>query len=161
MRTNNHKTKNFIVSIYFILVIFAIISAIMFRMFNEISSNPLVVFLIIVLSFSLLFFAVHSISKFFEYDSDGMKVVVTNKGLLLSDRFNYREHTVEFNKADLKGFKFNNYVVYNTLVLLVKDKSGTSKKERFNVTLVSKKKRKYIKQSLTKMIKNNKKLASS
>ncbi len=161
MRTNNHKTKNFIVSIYFILVIFAIISAIMFRMFNEISSNPLVVFLIIVLSFSLLFFAVHSISKFFEYDSDGMKVVVTNKGLLLSDRFNYREHTVEFNKTDLKGFKFNNYVVYNTLVLLIKDKSGTSKKERFNVTLVSKKKRKYIKQSLNKMIKNNRKLASS
>ncbi|WP_241492518.1 hypothetical protein [Lacinutrix himadriensis] len=130
-------------------------------MFNEISSNPLVVFLIIVLSFSLLFFAVHSISKFFEYDSDGMKVVVTNKGLLLSDRFNYREHTVEFNKTDLKGFKFNNYVVYNTLVLLIKDKSGTSKKERFNVTLVSKKKRKYIKQSLNKMIKNNRKLASS
>jgi hypothetical protein len=161
MRTNNHKTKNFIVSIYFILVVFAIISAIMFRMFNEISSNPLVVFLIIVLSFSLLFFAVHAISKFFEYDSDGMKVVVTNKGLLLSDRFNYREHTVEFNKVDLKGFKFNNYVVYNTLVLLIKDKSGTSKKERFNVTLVSKKKRKYIKQSLNKMIKNNRKLASS
>ena len=161
MRTNNHKTKNFIVSIYFILVVFAIISAIMFRMFNEISSNPLVVFLIIVLSFSLLFFAVHAISKFFEYDSDGMKVVVTNKGLLLSDRFNYREHTVEFNKVDLKGFKFNNYIVYNTLVLLIKDKSGTSKKERFNVTLVSKKKRKYIKQSLNKMIKNNRKLASS
>ncbi|WP_452230273.1 MULTISPECIES: hypothetical protein [unclassified Lacinutrix] len=161
MRTNNNKAKNFIISLYFILIVFAIISAVMFKMFSNISGNALVVFLIIALSFGLLFFVVHSISKFFEYDSDGMKVVVTNRGLLLSDRFNYREHTVEFTKTDLKGFKFNNYIVYTSLVLLIKDKSGTSRKERFNVTMVAKKKRKYIRQSLNKMIKNNRKLASS
>lgn len=161
MRTDNHKAKNFIVSLYFILVIFAVVSAVMFRMFNNISNDPLVVFILIALSFGVLFFVVHSISKFFEYDSDGMKVVVTNKGLLLSDKFNYREHTIEFNKEDLKGFKFNNYVVYTSLVLLIKDRSGTSTKERFNVTLVSSKKRKYVKQSLNKIIKNNKKIVSS
>ncbi|MDO6596801.1 hypothetical protein Q4512_07725 [Oceanihabitans sp. 2_MG-2023] len=132
----------------------------MFRTFNAISNNPLVLFFIIALSFGILFFIIHSVSKFFEYDSDGMKVVVTNKGLLLPDRFNYREHTVEFDKTDLKGFKINNYIVYTSLVLLIKDRSGASIKERFNVTLVSRKKRKYIKQSLTKMIKINKKLAS-
>ena len=161
MRTNNNKAKNFIVSLYFVLVMVAVVLAIMFRMFNNVSNNPLVVFIIIALSFGVLFFVVHSISKFFEYDSDGMKVVITNKGLLLSDRFNYREHTVEFNKEDLKGFKFNNYLVYTSLVLLIKDRSGASVKERFNVTLVSSKKRKYVKQSLNKMIKNNRKLASS
>ncbi|WP_452226955.1 hypothetical protein [Lacinutrix cladophorae] len=160
MRTNNNKARKFIVSVYFILVFLAIIFAIMFRTFNAISNNPLVLFFIIALSFGILFFIVHSVSKFFEYDSDGMKVVVTNKGLLLPDRFNYREHTVEFDKTDLKGFKINNYIVYTSLVLLIKDRSGASIKERFNVTLVSRKKRKYIKQSLTKMIKINKKLAS-
>ncbi|WP_303423635.1 hypothetical protein [Oceanihabitans sp. 2_MG-2023] len=160
MRTNNNKARKFIVSVYFILVFLAIIFAIMFRTFNAISNNPLVLFFIIALSFGILFFIIHSVSKFFEYDSDGMKVVVTNKGLLLPDRFNYREHTVEFDKTDLKGFKINNYIVYTSLVLLIKDRSGASIKERFNVTLVSRKKRKYIKQSLTKMIKINKKLAS-
>lgn len=161
MRTNNNKAKNFIFSIYFVFIVFAIISAIMFRMFKTISSDPLIVFVLIAFIFGALFFIVHSVAKFFEYDSDGMKVVITNKGLLFSDKFNYKEHTVEFAKKDLKGFKFNNYLVYISLVLLIKDASGTSKKERFNVTLVTKKKRKYIRQSLNKMIKNNKKLASS
>ncbi len=161
MRTNNNKAKNFIISLYFILIVCAIILVVMFKMFSNISGNPLVVFLVIGLSFGLLFFVIHSVAKFFEYDSDGMKVVVTNRGLLMSERFNYREHTVEFTKSDLKGFKFNNYVVYTSLVLLIRDRSGTSRKERFNVTMVGKKKRKYIRQSLNKMIKNNRKLASS
>jgi len=161
MRTNNNKAKNFIISLYFILIVCAIILAVMFKMFSNISGNPLVVFLVIGLSFGLLFYVLHSVAKFFEYDSDGMKVVVTNRGLLMSERFNYREHTVEFIKSDLKGFKFNNYVVYTSLVLLIRDRSGTSRKERFNVTMVGKKKRKYIRQSLNKMIKNNRKLASS
>ncbi|MBQ0787519.1 MAG: hypothetical protein KBT69_08470 [Oceanihabitans sp.] len=161
MRTNNTKAKNFIISLYFVLIVCAIIMVVMFKMFSDISGNPLVVFLTIALSFGILFFIIHSISKFFEYDSDGMKVMVTNRGLLMSERFNYREHTIEFTKTDLKGFKFNNYIVYTSLVLLVRDKSGTSRKERFNVTMVGKKKRKYIRQSLNKMIKNNRKLASS
>ncbi|MBU2938647.1 hypothetical protein KO494_03745 [Lacinutrix sp. C3R15] len=161
MRTNNIKVKNLIISVYFILIVLAIISAVMFRMFSTISNDPIVVFLIIAISFAILFFLVHFIAKYFEYDSDGMKVVITNKGLLLSDRFNYREHTVEFKKENLKGFKYNKYVVYTSLVLLIQDTNGASRKVRFNVTLVSKKKRKYIKQSLNKMIKNNRNLAIS
>ena len=161
MRTNNNKAKNVIISVYFVLIILAILSAVMFRMFSPISSNPLVVFLIIALSFSALFYVVHTVSKFFEYDSDGMKVVVTNRGLLMSERFNYREHTIEFTKEDLVGFKFHNFIVFNSLVFLVKDKRGNTQKERFNVTLVSKKKKRYIRQSLTKMIKKNSKEGSS
>ncbi|MDX1277171.1 hypothetical protein [Oceanihabitans sediminis] len=155
MRTNNNNVKNLIISVYFVLALLAIVAAIMFRMFSGISDDPVVVFLVISLCFGAVFFIVHAIAKYFEYDSDGMKVVVTNKGLLLSDRFNYREHTVEFHKKDLSGFKLHNYGVYTTLVLLIKDKRGNTNKERFNVTLVSRKKRKYIRQSLSKMIKQN------
>ncbi|GGG46111.1 hypothetical protein [Bizionia arctica] len=157
MRTNNDKVRNIIISVYFILIVLAIILATVFSAFSHLTPNPLVTFFILVFSFGLLFFIVHFISKYFEYDSDGLKVVVTNKGLLLSDHFNYREHRVEFSKDGLIGFKFNNYLAYKELVLLVKDKHGHTKKERFNVSLVSKKKRKYIRQSLTKMIKLNRK----
>ena len=73
-----------------------------------------------------------------EYDSDGAKVVITNKGLLLSEYLNYREHTIEFEKRELSGFKFNDYIIFKTLVLHLKTRHG-KKKARFNVTLVSKK----------------------
>jgi hypothetical protein len=157
MRTNNDKVRNVIISVYFILIVLAIILATIFSAFRHLTPNPLFTFLILVLSFGGLFFIVHFISKYFEYDSDGLKVIVTNKGLLLSDHFNYREHTVEFSKDKLTGFKFNNYLVYKELVLYIKDKHDHTKKVRFNVTLVSNKKRRYIRQSLTKMIKLNRK----
>jgi hypothetical protein len=157
MRTNNDKVRNVIISVYFILIVLAIILATVFSAFSYLTPNPLVTFFVLAFSFGAIFFIVHFIAKYFEYDSDGLKVIVTNKGLLLSDHFNYREHSVEFSKEKLAGFKFNNYLVYKELVLLIKDKHGHTKKERFNVTLVSNKKRRYIRQSLTKMIKLNRK----
>lgn len=157
MRTNNSKIKNIILSIYFILIISAIFFAIMFKTFSDISSNPFVVLIVIALIFGTLFFIIHYISKYFEYDSDGQKVVIINKELFLSERNNSKEHIAEFEKHNLIGFKFHNFLVFNSLVLLIRDSRGHSKKERFNVTLVSKKKRRYIRQSLTKIIKENKK----
>lgn len=157
MRTNNDKVRNVIISVYFVLIVLAILMATIFKAFSDLTANPLLTFFILVFGFAALFFIVHYISKYFEYDSDGLKVVVTNKGLLLSDYFNYREHTIEFYKDRLVSYKFNNYLVYKELVLYVKSSSGHIKKERFNVTLVSRKKRKYIRQSLRKMIKENRK----
>ena len=155
MRTNNGKVKNVIISVYFILIVFAILLATVFSAFRDITKNPFFTFVIIAVGFSGLFFLVHFISKYFEYDSDGLKVVITNRGLLLSDHFNYREKTVEFEKGNLVAFKFHDYLIYKTLVLYIKNSRNHTTKETFNVTLVSRKKRKYIKQSLSKMIKHN------
>lgn len=155
MRTNNAKVKNIIVSIYFILIVLAIVLATVFSAFSHLTSNPFLTFLILLVGFLILFFSVHAISKFFEYDSDGLKVVVLNKGLLLSEHFNYREHKLEFDKDRLIAFKFKNYVVYKSLTFYIKNSKGQIKKESFNVTLIPKKKRRYISQSLSKIVKNN------
>ena len=157
MRTNNLKVKNIIISIYFVLILLAILASTIFSVFSHLTNNPSLIFFLIFLAFVALFVVVHYISKYFEYDSDGIKVVVINKGLLLSDYFNYREHKLEFSKENLVGYKFHNYLVYKSLSLYIKDRKGNKKKESFNVTLVAKKKRKYIRQSLSKMIKMNKK----
>lgn len=158
MRTNNSKVKNVIISVYFILIVLAIVMATFFSAFEDLSVDSTFTFFIIVLSFVILFFLVHRISKFFEYDSDGVNIVMTNRGLLLSEYFNYREHKLEFEKEKLSGFKFYNYVVYKSLVVYVRDRHEKRRKERFNVTLVSRKKRKYIRQSLSKMVKHNRNL---
>ncbi len=155
MRTNNSKVKNVIISVYFILIVFAILLATVFSAFSHLTSNPLLTFFIVVFGFIALFFIVHTISRYFEYDSDGMKVIIINRGLLLSDYFNYREHLLEFEKERLVNFKFINYIIYKRLVLYIKDAHGHQKKESFNVTLVARKKRKYIRQSLSKMVKSN------
>ncbi|MGJ5640972.1 hypothetical protein [Formosa sp. S-31] len=155
MRTDNGKVKQIIVSIYFILIVMAVLLSTVFSKFSHLTSNPVLSFFVILAVLLVLFLGVYLIAKYFEYDSDGVKVVVTNRGLLLSEKLNYREHQIEFDKADLKAFKFKNYIVYKTLVLFIKSSSGRVNKEVFNVTLVNRKKRKYIRQSLSKMVKNN------
>lgn len=155
MRTDNGKVKNIIASVYFVLIILAIIMATVFSVFNHLSSNPGIIFFILFIVFAGLFFAVYLIAKYFEYDSDGVKVVVTNRGLLLSEKFNYRAHEVEFDKADLVGYKFINYFFYRGLVLYIKSNGRSTVKERFNISLVTRRKRKYVRQSLSKMVKNN------
>lgn len=155
MRTNNAKVKNTIISVYFILIVLVILLATVFSAFSYLASSSKLTFLSIFIGFLILFFTVHFISRYFEYDSDGKKVYVVNKGLLLSDVFNYRQHELEFNKSRLKAFKFKNYLVYKSLTLYIENSKGLVKKETFNVTLVSRRKRRYIGQSLSKMIKNN------
>ncbi len=155
MRTNNSQVKNVIVSVYFVLVVLSIFSATVFNAFKHLTPDPILTFMVIAIGFALLFFLVYRISKYFEYDSDGLKVVLINKGLLLTEYLNYREHKLEFDKDRLIAFKFNDYMIYKTLDIYVKDRNGAKKKDTFNVTLVAKKKRRYIRQSLSKMVKAN------
>lgn len=56
MRTNNHKVRNVIISVYFVLIVLAILLATVFRAFSDVTDNPLATFLILVLSFAVLFF---------------------------------------------------------------------------------------------------------
>ena len=100
----------------------------------------------------------HSIAGYFEYDSDGAKIIVLNKGLILTEYVNYREKKIEISRKDLVGFKINNYILYKSLVILHRTYNDIKVKERFNVTLVDSKKLTYVKQSLSKTIKQNRKL---
>lgn len=155
MRINNSKVKNVIISTYFLLIVLALILSILFSAYSEISTNPALSFILIFFSFSALFLLLFGVTKFFEYDSDGVKVGVMNKSLLLSEYLIKKEHVVEFEKEKLIGFKFQNFIVYKRLVLYIMSSQGHKKKEVFNVTLVERKKRKYIKQSLNKIIRHN------
>ena len=155
MRINNSKIKNIIVSGYFLMIVLTLVFAIVFNAFREISINPVLIFIITVFVYLVLFILLFAATKFFEYDSDGYKVGIRNKGLLSTDYLNSKEHTLEFDKENLISFKFQNFIFYKRLVLYVTNHRGHKKKEIFNVTLVDRKKRKYVKQSLNKIIRNN------
>src|SRR5690606_2842831 len=155
MRTNNSKVKNLIVSVYFVLVMLAIFSAFVFQCLRHLTPNAFLTLVLVAVIFLGIFFLVHRVYKYFEYDSDGHKVVIINKGLLLTEYLNYREKSIEFEKENLLGFKFRNLLFVKTLDVYYKDRKGIKRKETFNITLVPKKKRRYIRQSLSKMIKAN------
>ena len=156
MRTNNGKVKNTIVSVYFIVIVLIIVFATLSRVFTDFTTDTALILGGVVLAFVGIFFFVHHISKYFEYDSDGSKIIILNRGLLLSDRFNYREHKIEFDKDRLLAYKISNFFFYRTLSVVIRNSRGKTHKYSFNITLLSTKKRRYIRQSLSKTIKLNK-----
>ncbi|GAB4156246.1 MAG: hypothetical protein Tsb0033_06540 [Winogradskyella sp.] len=154
MRTDNRKVKNTVVSIYFILIIFGVLLATVFKSLEFFVDSTFFVFLGLFIVLVLF----HSIAGYFEYDSDGAKIIILNKGLILTEYINYRENKIEIARSELVGFKINNYILYKSLVILYKTYDGRKAKERFNVTLLKPKKLKYVKQSLSKTVKANRKL---
>ncbi|WP_296386059.1 hypothetical protein [Winogradskyella sp.] len=153
MRTDNRKVKNTVISIYFVLIVFGILLATVFKSLDMFVDSTFFVFLGLFIALVLF----HSIAGYFEYDSDGNKITVINKGLILTEYINYRQNKLEFTRNQLVGFKIKNYIIYKSLVLLIKNYEGRQTKERFNITLVKRKNLKYVKQSLNKMVKENRK----
>lgn len=152
MRTDNRKVKNTIISIYFLLVLVAILLATVFKSYQVFEGSSLYVMIGLLLAVVI----VHFVARYFEYDSDGAKLVIKNSGLILTDFLNYREEKLEVDKQKLIGFKVHNYIFFKTLVVALTNSDGNIYKERFNVTLLKGKKLKYVKQSLRKIIKENK-----
>ncbi|WP_179353743.1 hypothetical protein [Winogradskyella vidalii] len=152
MRTDNRKVKNIIVSIYFLLVVIAVFLATVFKSYHLFEGSSLYVFIGLLVAVVI----VHFIARFFEYDSDGAQIIITNSGLILNDIFNYRENKVEIAKDKLAGFRIINYFFYKSLIIYSTQSNGKILKERFNITLLKRKKIKYLKQSLRKIIKENK-----
>ncbi|EDP69743.1 hypothetical protein FBALC1_09437 [Flavobacteriales bacterium ALC-1] len=157
MRTDNRNVKATIIFIYFFLLMGAILLATLFSNYNTFSESSIYVFLTL---FVILIF-VHFSAKYFEYNSDGQKLVLINKGLILTDYINYREHKVELVKHKLLSYKTQKYLFYKTLVLFIKHRNGKISKERFNVTLLKRAKLRHVKQSLRRIIKENLKHSTS
>ncbi|MCB0398417.1 MAG: hypothetical protein KDD26_02125 [Winogradskyella sp.] len=153
MRTDNRTVKNTVVSIYFILIVFGILLATVFKSLEFFVDSTFFVFLGLFVVLVLF----HSIAGYFEYDSDGAKIVILNKGLILTEYINYRENKIEFARHQLMGYKIKDYFFYKSLVVLVKTYDGKQVKERFNVTLLKRRKMRYVKQSLRKTLKENSK----
>ncbi|WP_299526302.1 hypothetical protein [Winogradskyella sp.] len=154
MRTDNREVKNTVVSIYFILIVLGILMITVFKSLEFFADSTF----IIILGLFVILVLFHSVAGYFEYNSDGAKIIILNRGLILAEYINYREKKVEIERHELLGFKIHNYLLYKSLVILYKTYNGSKVKERFNVTLLKPRKLKYVKQSLSKTVKANRKL---
>ena len=153
MRTDNRNVRTTVISVYFVLIVLAVLLATVFNSLEIFVQSNLFVFL----GCFIIMILFHYIARHFEYDSDGDKIILLNQGLILTDQLNYRKHRLEFSKEQLVGFKIKNFIIYKSLVIVIKSESGKIIKERFNITLVKRRSLKYVRQSLNKTIKLNKK----
>ena len=156
MRINNSKVKNTILTAYFLLLFAVITGMLVFGLFKDWIYNSTFKYIVFIVVFGLLFMVLHKVAKYFEYDSDGHVLVVINRGFVISEYIKYGEKKVEFPKKKLLYYKLNKYFLYKSLNLYIKSGEHHQKRLKFNVSLVSNRKLKYLKMSLDKVLKQNK-----
>lgn len=156
MKIDNSKTRSIILTAYFILLFAGVISMLVFGLFHRWINNTFLEYSVILVFFAVLFLILHKVAKYFEYDSDGDALVVINRGMIISEFFNYREKKAEFPKTKLLYYKLNNYIIYKSLNLYIKSGENRQKRLKFNVTLLNRKKLKFLRMSLNKVVKQNK-----
>ena len=157
MRINNSKAKTTILTAYYLLLFAIIIGMVVFGLFKTWIENSTLKYGVFIVFFASLFLALHKVAKYFEYDSDGHVLVVINKGFFISEFLNYGVKKVEFPKSKLLYYKLNrHFIFYRTLNLYLHSNDHKQKRIKFNVSLLSRKKIKYLKMSLDKVVKQNK-----
>lgn len=154
MRFSNASSKKWVPFLYFFLGVGSIFVMTYFFLFrDEFNKEKLWYAIPVTLVFIIIVF--YSTAKYFEFDSDGNVLTFINKGLFISNFINYREHRAEFPKEKLKRYRIQNYVLYSFLYVYVKSKSNQIKRVRFNITLLSNRKKRALKKSLEKVLKHN------
>ena len=100
MRISNAKVKSVIISVYVILIVLAILLAAVFNAFSFLTSKPLLTFALVFGGFLIVVLSLNRVSKYFEYNSDGVEETCIHRGILLSQYLNYSERLFEFEKSD-------------------------------------------------------------
>ncbi|MGH1385307.1 hypothetical protein [Kordia sp.] len=154
MRFNNAKSKKWVPFLYFFLGIGSILTMLYIFLFREDFNQEKMWYAVpALLVFIIVIF--YSTAKYFEFDSDGNVLTFVNKGLFISNFINYRENRAEFPKEKLKRYRIQNYILYSFLYVYVKSKSNQIKRVRFNISLLSTRKKRALKKSLDKVMKHN------
>lgn len=156
MRFNNYRNIKLIPIVYFFITVsiglFIFLSIELQHMYKN-----QYLYLVFILPLIFLFIYIYKTGKYFEYDSDGETLCLTNRGILISEKFNYREQKAEFPKYKLKSFKISNYYFFKSLSIKVKSKNSSNiKKIKFNITFISNNKINILKKSLQKIVHHNK-----
>ncbi len=106
----------------------------------------------------LLFgFYFHRIGQLFEFDSDGETLNFKNNGVFFSKFMEYRVKRAEFPKQKLVKFEVSDYGIYASLKIYITSRRKKGPRSyTFNITFLSKKKKRGMIDSLNKVLTKNK-----
>jgi len=109
---------------------------------------------IVLLLFGIYF---HRVAQLFDFDSDGETLNFKNNGVVFSKFMEYRVKRAEFPKPKLLKFKVWDLGIYSILIIYISSRSKRgSRKYRFNITFLAKKKKRGMIESLNKVLEKNK-----
>ncbi|HET8808767.1 MAG TPA: hypothetical protein VFM65_00695 [Flavobacteriaceae bacterium] len=94
-------------------------------------------------------------AKYFQYDSFGEKLRFENKKAIRRFFAGRKIYKLEFNKRKLKQYTLKNYGIYKSLEISFSSKKNKLKKKIFDITYLSSKKTKLLRQSLDKTLNSN------
>lgn len=154
MRFNNASSKKWIPFLYFFLGLGSIVAILYFVFFQD-EFNQAKLWYLTPVPFVLILGMVYSTAKYFEFDSDGNVLTFINKGLFISNFINYREQRAEFPKEKLKRYRIQNFIIFCKLYIYIKSRNNKTKRLKFNISLLSNRKKRALKQSLDKVLKHN------
>ncbi|MCK5781066.1 MAG: hypothetical protein KAH10_00610 [Flavobacteriales bacterium] len=155
MKISNRRAKHQFYAIYMtILVIFLINiidDIIPGRYTNSIENGGLV--LLLFTTVLLLFWRGF---PFFKFDSDGEALVIKSSEPILYSKISDNDFFAEFPKSKLGGFKIKNGLLRKTLYLNLRS-SGKRKTLKIPISYLNKDEVSSLKQSLSTVLRNNKK----
>lgn len=152
MKFNNYKrikNRKQIYNILFIILLAIFLFIAITPIHNE--RFNLVKYIFLGIALVLALYVIIS-NGYFEYDSTGMVVIIKNDTIGKKDYFPLAVKSVEFPKGKLKDFNIRNYILYRSLNIYLNSKEKGTLKNHFNITNISPKRAKHLKQSLEKVI---------
>lgn len=123
MRFNDSQNIKLIPMIYFYILVSIGLFIFLSLELKQIYKNQYL-FLYFIIPLLSLFLYIYKTGKYFEYDSDGETLSLTNKGILVFERYNYRENKAEFPKYKLKNFEVSNYYFFKCLSIKLRSKNS-------------------------------------
>ncbi len=157
MRLTNYSAVRLIPGIYYFGLVTLFLIVFLNYQFQDTLFPDAIYYRISISGIFFIMVYVYFGGKYFEYDSDGSLVSISNRGIILSNFLNYRTREIEKIKENICDYYIYNFFIYKRLVICTKSKKGL-KKYRSNITFLSPQKIRYIKQSLSRIIEENKQL---
>lgn len=154
MRLTNYKTVKVIPGFYYFSIVFFFLIIFLHYQFDKTIFSSDKYYYGTLGAIVVLQFYVYFGGKYFEFDSEGSIISMLNRGVILSNYLNYRDKVIEIKREQLYQFKYYNFIFYKRLVVYAKGRNGLFKKH-LNLTFVSNRKIRYVKLSLSKLIKEN------
>ena len=158
MRFKNTNEIKIVPSIYMIIVaafvtnIFVNLELMASDNQTEVSWNHFLPNIILIV-FGIYF---HRIAQLFEFDSDGETLNFKNNGVFFSKFMEYRVKRAEFPKGKLIDFSILDLGLFSNLKIIIQSKRIKGPRTyTFNITFLSRKKKRGMKESLRKVVEKN------
>lgn len=156
MRLTNYRATKFLPGIYFFTIVLGIVTFFLYQLMGK-QFLPSIKYLYALESLVVIALIYTYINgKYFEFDSEGALIGIYTRGVIFSEVINYRDKRFDLKREHIYKYSILNLFFYKRLTLYYKS-STRKQKIKINITLLSPRKTRYLRKSLSKLVRQNSK----